>query len=97
MFLRADDNIQPTPGDFAARVDGDELVVPSSLLALAQSERLYSADEFAGFVQAFPSAVAAMLGWRPQAVVQAANLLQSQLDASGVGHPARAVRRVYGL
>lgn len=97
MKMRVDSEIEAQPGNFASRIDGGVLVVPSVLGNLAQAQHLYSAEEFAGFARTFPSAVADSLGWKPAAVAAAAQRLSEQLTEAGVIRVVESPSRVYGL
>lgn len=97
MELRTDSDLEAQPGNFASRVDGGTLVVPAVLAELARAQHLYTAEALAGYVAAFPSSVAASLGWGPPAVIAAARRLSDQLTSSMPQCAGSSSRRVYGL
>lgn len=97
MKLCADNKIKVQPGNFSSRIDGGVLVVPAVLAEMARAQHLLTAEEFAGYTRSFPSAVAALLGWKPTAVVTAADRLNEQLSDAGIVRIVAAPRRVYGL
>lgn len=97
MQLRAGADLRLTPGDFAAHIAGDALVVPEALAELARSHHLRTAEELSGYLVAFPTAVAAALGWQPAQVLGAAGALGALLAGAGAPAPLRAQPRSYGL
>ena len=97
MEFRPDSSIEVSPGDFASRVDGSELLIPVILANLAWSQHLSTAEELAGYVEAFPSSVGASLGWGSSAVQTAARRLNDQLSQAGFQPSGARQRRIYGL
>lgn len=99
MQLRPDTTLHPLPGDFASRVVGGDLLVPPQVLKVAEAARLSTAEEFAGYAEAFPSSLGASLGWKPAAVLQAVSRLQRQLNEAGItfAAPAPPRTRNYGF
>lgn len=97
MDLRPDDELRATPGDFSSHVVNDALLVPRELARFARSHQLGSAEEFAGFAEAFPSTVGASLGWAPMSVAKAVRRLQLQLMEAGSPPPSSPRRRAYGF
>ncbi len=85
------------PGNFSCRIDGGKLRVPVELDDLARSLHLRTAEELAGYAEAFPSSVAQSLGWRAPAVLAAVGLLHEQLSDAGFLQSPRQPARVYGF
>lgn len=87
----------PTPGDFGARISPDAVEVPAGLFAVLSQLNLRTAEAFLNFVQAFPSALARPLRWRPEDVRTAVHKLEQDLSHVAPGenwsadrHPRRA-------
>lgn len=71
------------PGDLAAMVEGDTLLVPEAVAHLARSGGLRTASELVSYMEAFPSAVASQLHWKLEDVTVAVTNLHRQLTAAG--------------
>jgi hypothetical protein len=66
-------------GDLRAKFDHDELLLPERIAQLFSALGIRTATDLASYLQAFPSAIAGELGWEPQDVVHAWQLLRTQL------------------
>lgn len=67
------------PGDFGARVAGDSLLVPKQVLSALETLAIRNGVELVSYVNAFPSSVAAALGWSADEVARARASLVSTL------------------
>jgi hypothetical protein len=54
----------PKPGDFEARIEGGNLILPHALSQRLREGQIRTAEDLVGFLQVFPGALASDLGWR---------------------------------
>ena len=69
-LLVADASAKLAPGDFGSFVTGGRLHVPPKLHSTLLRRGIHSAEDFVSYANAFPSALAADLGWRPEDLVR---------------------------
>jgi|HubBroStandDraft_6_1064221.scaffolds.fasta_scaffold529700_2 hypothetical protein len=71
LEIAPDSRIRASAGDFGAKVQGDRLLVPRRLGTVLISNHLDTAEDFVSYMQSFPTALAAQLGWTVEDVVRA--------------------------
>jgi hypothetical protein len=90
---------ETTPGDFAARLAGNRLMVPEKIAAALAGLSVRRADELLAYLDTFPTAVAAALGWRVEQVLgarkQLVDALRGHVDAELIS-PRPALERPLG-
>jgi hypothetical protein len=88
------------PGDFGAKVEGGQLLLPGGVVDLFAAQGVRSAAELLSWLEAFPSAVAAEMRWNPtdvgRATARVRALLRNHMDAALMADRPRGPVRVYG-
>ena len=90
---------QATQKDFGAEVQGTQLLVPQDVAKILERLAVRTAEEFVSYLHAFPSAIAAGLGWKLEDVVHARAGLIAKLRgvvSDDILDPTPTVPRVYG-
>ena len=70
----------PHPGDFGSRVADSEFYVSADVATALESLGVRNSTELLSYLETFPSAIAAKLGWTVPEVQEAAERLKRDLD-----------------
>ena len=93
-------NGAPRRGDFGAKVQNGQLLLPGTVVDLAAGQGVRSALELLSWLEAFPSAVAEQMQWSATDVNEAKGrieaLVRRYVDPVGLGPRGPRRVRVYG-